>query len=237
MPLQAVGHALNQHGTVARAGVFQRGAGGVVNLQHIVAVDAVAGDAVAFGAVSDRLGGHLQLHRRRVGVLVVLHDHDQRQFMHGGEVQPFVERSCGGCAFACVGDQHAVAPAVQPLRPQHPTRHRNRGPQHAGGMHDAQTHVAHVAPRVFAARGGVRLAPDLAHHLFGRHPAEHEHGHITVDGRDEVVGAQRVGRADLDGFLPARAVHIPAPQATFFLCVVQRLVKDAGEPQPAINLQ
>ena len=63
----------------------------LVRRDHVVAVGLLAGNAVADRLVDELLRGGLLRRRRRVGVAVVLDDHDERTALHRGEVDPFVE--------------------------------------------------------------------------------------------------------------------------------------------------
>ena len=62
--------------------------------------------------------------RRGVRVAVVLDDDDERTPLHGGEVDPLVERAGGRRAVADVHEAHAIL-AAHPEGERHARHHRN----------------------------------------------------------------------------------------------------------------
>src|SRR5207248_775265 len=72
-------HAFDEGRAVARAGAIGGLAHGLVHGEHVVAVHAHAGHAVAFGLLDDLAHGGLALDRHRDGPLVVLADEDDRR--------------------------------------------------------------------------------------------------------------------------------------------------------------
>ena len=75
-----------------------------VTRDHVVAVDDVSGNTVARGFLGKIAHGGLQTGRRRIRVMIVLSNHDQRQLLHGREVETFVKRAGAHAAVADVSD-------------------------------------------------------------------------------------------------------------------------------------
>ena len=70
---------------------------------QIRAVHRLRFDAVTNGLVGEVAAGKLARGRRGIGVLIVGHDQNQRQFFHGGLVERLVKRAGGSGAVADAG--------------------------------------------------------------------------------------------------------------------------------------
>ena len=103
----AVGVGLHQGGTVALAGVGERGAGHGQAGQDVVAVHAHAGESVTGGAAVD---GERGLPVQGLGdrPLVVLAEEDDGRVVDGGEVERLVGVALAGGSVTEVGDHGAA---------------------------------------------------------------------------------------------------------------------------------
>jgi hypothetical protein len=129
----------------------------------VVAVHGHAGEAVG-GRPLHRIDRELLVHRRRVGVLVVLeHEHD-RQLLHPGPVHRLVEVTARGGAVAEPG-QRAAALAAQLERHRHPGGHQHHVGEHRDHPHAPQRPIAEVDVPVAPARD-----PPRAAHVLGEDP-------------------------------------------------------------------
>src|SRR5688500_13604421 len=83
----------------AGAGAFDSGADGAQAIFKVGAVDGVAFDAVADGAIDERSACELTGFGRGISVLVVRDDEDQREFFDGSLIDRFVAGTGAGAAF------------------------------------------------------------------------------------------------------------------------------------------
>ena len=189
----------------ARA-VVERARDGVLDREHVVAVDHLAGHPVAGGPVGE-VGDRPQ--RPPVGrerELVVLADEDDRQLPGRSQVHPLVHRALAGGAVAEEGDRDLAGAA------------QLRGQRGAAGVRDAGADDPVAAEDVEREVGDVHRAAEplavagaLAEHL-GHHPAEIRARRDQVPVRavvpDEVVGVAHHARgADRDRLLADAAVR------------------------------
>ena len=175
----------------------------VVHREHVVAVGAVAGDAVAGRLVDELVRGALLRHRRGVGVAVVLDDHHERAALDRREVDPLVKRAGARRAVADVDEPHAILAA-------HLERERDAGHErdHVAELRDladeAAAEIAEVEPRSRPRVGESRLRHVLADHL-DRRRALHEHRAEVADERREHVARFQRERASRPRPPPGRA--------------------------------
>ena len=99
----AVGAGLDQRRPLPRPRPRDRPRAGVVHREEVVAVDELAGDAVAGRPRREARRGRLLAHRGRDGPAVVLQDEDDRGAAHAGEVQRLVRVALRRRAVAEVG--------------------------------------------------------------------------------------------------------------------------------------
>ena len=141
MRAHPVGPGLDQRRPVARPRPCDGARAGVVDGEEVVAVDELAGDPVAGGAVGEARGRRLLAHGRRDGPAVVLEQEDDRRAPHAGEVQRLVRVALGGRAVAEVDADDAVGPLVaqapgQPDRVRDLRRQRDLEGQHPDAVGD-----------------------------------------------------------------------------------------------------
>ncbi len=192
--LHAEGLGLDQRRAAAAPRPLDRPPRGLVDRQHVVAVDDLARDAVGRGARRDVLDPHLPVGGRRVGPAVVLDDQHQRHLEHRGEVQPLVEVARRGAAVADVGEGHQVL-ALHAAGERHAGHHRDHRAEHRDRRHQAARQVAEVGVAVLAAGRAVALGHVL-HHDLARLDAPHEHRPQVADQRPhEVLRLEGVGAA------------------------------------------
>ena len=161
---------------------------GLVDGEHVTAVDPRAGDAVAGRLVDQRLCLRLRRERCRDRPLVVVAEEDERRAHHGGEVRAFVEGTLGGGAVA-EERQRAGRLTAQPLAPGEPrcVRHLRRDRDADRG----EVVVGGVPPagRVPAPPGEDRRC---------RHAAQEPDRGLAVAREDPVLVLERMERAGLD---------------------------------------
>lgn len=185
-----VGERLDQHRTVAAAGVVERPAGDRQAGQHVVAVDPDAGEAEAGGAAVQRdlgLGGGGLGDRP----LVVLAEEDHRGVVDRGEGEGLVDVALAGGAVAEVGD-HRVVRAV--LGDAHRV---------AGGVQGLRADHDGVQVEVLLVRvpAAVVHAAEHAEQVQRVHVAAPGHAVLAVGGEGVVTGAHGPPGADLGGLL------------------------------------
>src|SRR2546422_9088144 len=78
----------------------------LVDREHVVPVHRHSRDAVALGLLRQVLHRELFFRRRRIGPAVVLRDHDERDPLHRGEVETFVEGAGRGGAVADINQPY-----------------------------------------------------------------------------------------------------------------------------------
>ena len=97
---------------------LHRGRSRLVRGAHVGAVDGRAGHGVAAGAQGEALDGHLARERDGDGVLVVLDEEDDGEFVDGGEVHRLVHFALAGGAVAEeAGDHRVLAAHLHAERP------------------------------------------------------------------------------------------------------------------------
>ncbi len=203
---------LEERRAAAAARQVERAADGVLDGEHVVAVDDLARHAVAGRAIGEILDRPLRAPVGGERELVVLADEDDGQLPGRGEVHPLVRRALPGRAVAEEGERRLVGAA------------QRRGQRGAAGVGDPGADDAVAAEDVEREVGDVHRAAEplavarsLAEHL-GHHPVQVGAGRDQVAVRavvaDEVVGlAHHAGGADGDRLLPDAAVRRPEDHA------------------------
>src|SRR5262249_14391218 len=154
--------------------------------EDVVAIHDLGGDAVGGAFVGNVLAAHLEFEGRRVGVLIVIAEEDDRRLLHGGEIDAFVPIAPAGRGVAGVAEDDAVDALVA-------HRHGGYGGDGDGGGEgaddgdDADTEVAHVHVAVAAAGESAFAAHILRHHAAGGCAADKKDGHVAVRGAEEIL--------------------------------------------------
>jgi hypothetical protein len=230
---QAGGLGLDQGGAIARTGALGSGAGGLVDRDDIIAVDDAAGEAIAGGAVGHVRDPHLEAHRHRDRVLVVLAEEDARQLVDAGPVAALVEVALAGRAVAEVDDRDGILPE-NPGGQRRADSVRDLGGDRVGRGEHVELARAVVAGDLAPARvrvGGA--AKREGHDVAGRHAASDGHAQLAVGDSDVVVRAQRVGAAGLCGLLALARGHRRDPALA--LERPHALVEPAGQQQEFVE--
>ena len=197
-------------GAVARA--VDHALGDVEYSQHVVAVHQLVRDAVRRRALVDARDRHLLRDWRRVRVLVVLGDHDERDALHGCEVQPFVERARARGAVPDPG--HRDARLLHHPRPHGDARgDRDRVAEHADRSDDHG--LVGVLLRqvddvdIEIASAGVRraLRHVLAEDLERPHADGHQRAHVADQRQHGVSSIERIGGRDRLPLLAERSIE------------------------------
>src|SRR4051794_22101390 len=205
MAVHAHRHGLEQGRAAAVERAVARLTRGLEHRLGVVAVDADAGEAVGRGAL-DRVDRELRAGRRRVGVLVVLEDEDDRQLLHAGPVHGLVEVAAGGRAVAEPGDR-AAALVAQLERHGHAGRHEHHVRQHRDHPDAAEAEVAEVDVAVAPAGDAALAAHVLAEDAGGRDAADEVRAEVAVEDAQAVLRRHRERRADRDGLLAVAVVE------------------------------
>ncbi len=143
--------------------------------------------------------------------MVVFADHDERQPLHGGEVQPFMERPGRGPA---VADIHQADPrlAAQLKGQRDPRHHRDHVAEMGNLAEIALLEVVEVDVQLATVRGAVGLGHVLPEDFDGL-SAHHEQGPKVTDQRRQHVlvlaALQRIRRGDRFPLLAERAEQAP----------------------------
>src|SRR6185369_16780156 len=98
--LATISLCFDQNRTAATSRVIGRMFHDFITRNHVVAVDDVRGNTVTRSFLSQVFYCGLHTGRRRVGVAVVLGDDNQRQSLHGGEIESFMESARAHTAIA-----------------------------------------------------------------------------------------------------------------------------------------
>jgi len=190
--LHAVGVRLDELRTLAGAGPRDRVAQHLQQRGGVVAVHALTRDAVADALVGDRRGGGLAGQRDGDGVLVVLHEEDDRGLEDGREVERLVEVALAGAAVPAQR-HHDRALAAQPRRVSDPDGVRELGGERRRLRGDM------VGRRVVA---GVPVALEQGEHLDRVDAARDDRRGVAVGREQPVALLEHLGRGDLAGLLP-----------------------------------
>jgi hypothetical protein len=190
----------NQNGAAARACIIDRLLRHFVTGNHVVSIDDVSGNAERGGFLSQVSNGRLHAGWCRVRVLIVFGNHDERQFLHGGEVHAFVKRAGAGAAIADVSQAGDVF-LLQTRAHQNPRHHRNHVAEVRNRPDETLVHVAEVHVQIFSARRspgfGHVLRKDLARpNAFHKTSAE-----VANDRRNEILRPKCVSRSNRSRFL------------------------------------
>src|SRR5512140_323055 len=236
VPLATVRHELDQRDTLATPRAIDRLASHIVRREHIVAVGANAGNAVRHRLVLELLDGALLRVRRRVGIAVVLDDHDEWASLHGGEVDPLVERAGGRRPVTHVHESHALL-AAHLEGERHARHHRH----HVAEMRDLADEAAHrvseVDVQLATTRGRVALRHVLTDDLE-RLRALHEHRAEIPNERAQNVAGRAVERerAAHGVRLLAQRAKETADPLRLPVEVHEPLLERAREPHPVVEL-
>ncbi len=197
---------LDQRRAVAGAGAGHGLAHGGMHLQHVVAVDAHAGNVVGRGPVGDLL------HRRGLPVggvervLVVLAEEDHRQLPHRGDVEGLVEEPLVLGTVPEERDHHPVG-LPQALRQRGAGAQGQRGADDAVGAQDAQGQVGDVHGAAQAPAIAGLAAHQLGHHALQVRALGDAVAVAAVVAADVVVRAQVGAGPRGDGLLADVAVR------------------------------
>src|SRR6185295_2030216 len=167
--------------------------------------------------------------------MIVFSHNDQRQTLHGGEVETFVKRASAHAAVADVGQGHKLL--LLHARAEQDTGHdRNHISQMRDWANKALFHVAEMDVEIFAARWSPRFCHVLRED-FARANAFNKHGAKISDQRgDEVLGLKRVCSANCRRFLAQRAKHT-ADNLRLAIEIYEALFDETREFQVAIELE
>ena len=193
MGTHPIGDGFDQRWPAAVTGPLGGLRGHRVAGQHVVAVDADSGHAVADRPVRDRRRRHLMADRHRDGPLVVLDEEHARRVEHRSEVQRLVRVTLTGGAVAEERQCHGIL--AQPLR-----AHRRADRVQSVGSDGNGDRCAAPLGEPDAA---VPLAPPDGAHLRRRDAAQQECADLAVLGEQPIRLAQARRRADLRGLLAA----------------------------------
>ena len=204
MRAHAVGERLDQRGALAAAGALQRRTGDREAGEHVVAVDADAGEAEALGALVERDAG-LPLGRLGDRPLVVLAEEDDRRVVDRGEGEGLGDVALAGGAVAEVGDDRRVRAVLGDA-------HRVAGGVQRLRADDDRVEVEVVAVRVPAAVVHAAEHAEQVRRVDAPAPGD---AVLAVGREDVVVVAQGPAGADLGGLLAEQR----GPQAQLALAL------------------
>ena len=137
---------------------------------------------------------------RRVRVLVVLDQEDDRHVEDRREIDRLVKVARAGRAVADVGDADGIA-AETAGRHDSPGDHGQHGSEMRNHGVDASLRIAVVHVAVAAARRAGHAAEVLAENIQDRHPAADVDGHAADARREKIVIAARPRGCRPDRFL------------------------------------
>src|SRR5262249_9507077 len=108
-----------------RARTFHRAFDNVETSRKIGAIDAVTFESVTDRAFDQIGAGKLTVVRRRIGVMIVRCDNDQRNLLNGRDVHSFVKRSGLHSPFTDAGQAHKILFAAKTFSHQRADGYRN----------------------------------------------------------------------------------------------------------------
>src|SRR3954468_12259862 len=196
---------LDERRALAVERALARLARGLEHRLGVVAVDADAGDAVGLCAV-DRVDRELRAGRRRVRVLVVLEDEDDRQALDAGPVHRLVEVAARGRPVAEPRHRHALL-VTQLERHPEPGRDQHHVGEHRDHPDAALRAVAEVDVAVAAAGDAALAAHVLGEDAGGLDAADDVGGEVAVQDAEAILGGHRPGGAGRDGLLAEAVVE------------------------------
>ena len=223
-----VGEGLDEHGPVAGAALLERPAADGEAGEHVVAVDADAGEAVALRALVQRHAG-LPLGGLGDGPLVVLAVEDDGRVVHRRPDEALVHVALAGGAVAEEAHGGLGVGAVAHLGLEL-LAHRVAGGVEALVADDDRVEVEAGGPGIPAALVG---APEDPEQLGGVDPAAPRHAVLAVGRERHVLGGERAPGPDLRGFL-AQQRH-PDAQLALALQGVGLAVEAAHEHHVAVE--
>ena len=209
----AIGSAFEQGRPSSAAGAAHGFARGLVNGQHVVAVEVDAGDSVARATISHAgvAGSVCEGHLGRI--LVVFADEENGQLPDSRHVEPFVKSSVvdGSVAEKC--DGHVIA--LQQRETISGARClEDAGPDDSAGAHHADIGGEEMHAAAAPLRATCGSAEELGKQAAGRETLGEGMAVTAVGAEDDVFLLEVCADADGDGLLPdirvARAVDEPA---------------------------
>ena len=223
----AVGDRLDELRLAVLAGLLQRVGDDRVDVEHVHAVAAMAGDAEALGLLREVGHGGVTLQRGAHAELVVDDHEDDRQLPERDEVHRLAERALVGGAVAHHREDHVLRAEVVG-RERDAAGEREAAADDAVAAEEAALGVEEVHRAAAAAGAAVDAAEQLGHHGV-RVGAARERLAVLAVGRHQVVGlAQRLGAAD-DGGLLADAEVEEAADFGFRVHLAGALLEAADE--------
>src|SRR5262249_24701247 len=180
-------------------------AGGLVDGDHVVAINCDARDVVGGGAVCDARRRAVVADRRGFSELVVLTDDEHGQLPDCGQVHRLVCRALLGRTVteAAIGNRagaEALARQARPGRQRRPAAHDAVGAEHAAGD------VSDVHGAILALAAAAAAPEQLSHHLARRDPFSDAMAVAPVRRGDVVTVVQVGAHSHGDRLLPRLAM-------------------------------
>ena len=172
---------------------------------NIVAIDYIAWNSECsslFRQVSDR---SLQIRWRRVRIVVMFGDHNQRQTLHCGEVHSFIECTGAGAAVADVSQSNEVL-LLHAGAEQNSGHHGNHIAEMRNRSDESFVQVAEVNVKIFATGWTPRFGHVLRQDFTWTNAFHEASAQIANDRRDEIISSQSVSRTNRRCFLPQRSI-------------------------------
>ena len=227
MAAEAIGDALQQPGLALLAGQGQELAGGLIHRQHVHAVHPLARHAVGAGALVQLRLGADQADRAAHAVLVVLDQEQDRQVLHGRQVERLVEGADVGGAVA-EDAQHRARLLLVVQCQRHPHRDGQVPAHDAPAAQEVAGRVQQVHRAAAPMCDAGLLAEQLGHHRGRVGAARQRHAVVAVAGEHVVVGVGGGQRPDHGGLLADRQVQVAADLGAGVL-LLGALLEDADE--------
>ena len=139
--------------------------------------------------------------RRGVRELIVPADEDERQPQHRGEIRPFVKLPVASVPFAEERHRDPRLPAHRE-RERGAGRHGDAGADEVGVEENARSQAADMQVALPAPRRRARAAQEVREVVPEGHPEDQPGAEIAVQGRRDVVGAEREGGPDRGRLVP-----------------------------------
>ncbi len=206
MALHAIGLALEKRGPPAQARPIHGRAGGLVHGESVVPVHDFAGNPVPGSLVGERPRRALFFVGRRVRPSVELHDEDERQLLHRGEVQALVKRPHGGPAVSEVRHADRALP-LHAVGEKHSGDDRHERAEHRDRGIDAFLGDGEVEIRVLAAGGRGRARHVLREDVARRNAAREDGAEVPDERREEVAFVERERGRHGRRLLPERPIQ------------------------------
>ena len=227
--------ALDERRSLAVARARERALGGLIDRQHVVAVDRDAFEAVTLRPVRHVIDRHALFDRHGIGVKIVLADEDDRQPLDAREVQRLVEITGVARALAEVRDDDVVGLFHLEGEPQ-AGGDRQVGAKHAGVAENPELVDAAVERRVAALGQPGSLREHLRHHHARLDAFHQKRAEVAMQRADEVFPPQPEAGADDDRFLADAGVDA-APHLALAHQNAEALVKRADQLEPIEHVE